>query len=102
MDRSGEKQVIDALKQTHTIGHLKPRVGEEGDVRYLTIETIPSEPHAAILNSLGAAGLMAIEGERDIDSPSLKATFQQGPSLKVVGLTEGSITFEDLNYRSKD
>ena len=94
MNQEGKREIEDALKAEHSFGLVVTSLGEGGDVRFVTIETIPSEPPAALLNTLGGAGLLACRREQE-------AVFHKGPQLEPIGFLPGSITFEDLNFKSE-
>lgn len=93
MDSKGHNQIRSALDEIDVDVTIVPRPEQGQDVRYLTVETPGiSYPPATILNGLARAGLM--EGGNTL------TTLPGYPLLHVIGLEDGSITFEDVNSRN--
>lgn len=100
MDRRGYEALTKALEDVEYGAVVSPDIGEDESVRYITVTSSEQVPPATILNALGKAGLMqeeSLDGYED-------AVLNYNPSLKMLGVVPGSLTFEDThtldrNYR---
>jgi hypothetical protein len=93
MDRRGYEALTKALEDVEFGTVVSPDIGKDESVRYITVTSSEQVPPATILNALGKAGLMkeeSLDGYED-------AVPNYNPSLKTLGVTPGSLTFEDVH-----
>lgn len=92
MDKRGHEALNTALDSEFGATVL-PEPAEDENVRYLTIKTSEQVVPAAVLNALGQASLMQVVNSNGYED----AVPQYRPSLKLLGITPGELTFEDVN-----
>ncbi len=90
MDAKGFAEISKVMQDIELDAEITPQVLEGEDVRYVTIETNPNIQPSLVLNALLAARLMEATGTQE-------AVINYGPELRVLGVSPGSLTFEDIN-----
>ena len=72
-------------------GDIFPTIKEGQEARFITIQAQDQYPPSFILNTLGKAGLMKIEGPKNLG-------FREGPELVAISAVNGCVTLEDKNF----
>lgn len=95
MDKRGHEALNAALADVEFGATILPAPAEDENIRYLTIKISEQVVPAEILNALGKASLIETSSNDYED-----AVPQYQPSLKLLGITPGELTFEDVNTQS--
>ena len=96
MDKNGSELIKQTLETAGIAATVVPALEGDETARYITVEpNLLRERPERLLNALAVAKLMAPSGKEE---RSMSSTNR--PSLRPLGVTPESITFEDINFRS--
>lgn len=103
MDSQGYRVIRETLENAGIAASIIPEPIENETFEYVTIRTQERLAPAAVLNTLGQAGLMAETAQQTIlrqersyaDSPMRRTS---RPKLELILGETGSLTFVDLHY----